>query len=73
MCVPVPTDQEILDGLRTAYYEIAVNGASSYTINGRSWTALDLDKLQKGIDHYETKVSNASRRMFAGGTFREPR
>lgn len=71
--MPVPTDQEILDGLRTAFHEIVVNGAASYALNGRSWTALDIDKLQKAIDTYETKVSNASRRMFAGGVFREAR
>ena len=68
----VPSDQSILDALRTAYYEIVVNNAASYTTaTGQTFTAHDLDKLSKGIAEYERRVARASRGMFAGIKFRE--
>ena len=61
----VPTDQQILDAVRTAFHEIVVNGAASYAVNGRSFNALNLKDLEAAISTYEAKVSRASRRMFA--------
>lgn len=70
----VPTDTEILNALKTALYEIAVNGAASYTANGRTWTGLDLDKLNTAIAIYEARVARAAgSRMLAPITFRSPR
>lgn len=71
--MPVPTDQEILDALRTAFFEIASGSASSYTVNGKTWTALNLKDLEAAIDAYETRVNRRTRRIFGVGVFREPR
>lgn len=68
-----PTDAEILAALKTAYFEIATNGAASYSVNGRTFTALDLDKLNTAITRYETKIARGSRRMFAPISFNGPR
>jgi hypothetical protein len=65
----VPTDQQILDALRTAYFEIATNGAASYSVNGRTFTSLDIDKLADAITRYETKIARGSRSMFAPISF----
>jgi hypothetical protein len=71
--MPAPTNQQILDALRTAYFEIASGGVQSYTVNGRTYTSIDLDKLQKAISHYENLVARATRRMFAPIRFRSAR
>jgi hypothetical protein len=68
--MPVPTDQEILAAARTALLEVVANPAATYTINGRSYGAQDLDKLQRIIDVYEVRVARSSRGIFALGTFR---
>lgn len=68
--MPVPTDQQILDALRTAFHEIAVGGAASYTVNGRTWTGQNLTELQKLITVYEARVNASTRRTFAVGQFR---
>lgn len=68
----VPTDQQILNELKTALYKVAVKGLASYTTSlGQTFTSLDLDKLQNAIDVYETRVARAAgtRRMFAGMSF----
>lgn len=54
------TDQQILDGLRTAYYSIAVKGVASYTLNGRTFTSLDLGQLQKSIAMFEERIASAA-------------
>lgn len=69
----VPSDQDILDGLKTALYQITVNGCDSYSINGRSWKALDLDKLEEAIGVYERRVARSSAPMMGVITFRSPR
>lgn len=69
----VPTDQEILNALRTAYFEIATNGAASYAVNGRTFTALDMDKLQNAIQLYESKIARGTRRMMAPISFNPTR
>jgi hypothetical protein len=66
----VPTDQQILDAARTALLEIVSNPAATYTINGRSYGAQDLGKLQKIIDYYENRVSRSGKSPFILGTFR---
>jgi len=71
--VPVPTDQEILDGLRTAFHAIVVGQAQSYSVNGRTFTAHNVSTLETAISAYERRVSSGTRRMFAAGTFRGSR
>lgn len=69
----VPTDQEILDQARTALHSLLTREVGSATINGRSFTYLDLDKIQTIINTYESRVARATRRVFAGATFRGAR
>lgn len=69
----VPTDQAILDALKTALHELATRGAASYTVNGRQFTSLNIKELESAIAIYERRVNRASRRIFAVGTFREAR
>jgi len=65
------TDQQILTALREALFEVATNGAASWSVNGRTFTSLDIDKLQTAIQTYENRVNRMTRRMFAPITFRE--
>ncbi|QNN23518.1 hypothetical protein HED60_14955 [Planctomycetales bacterium ZRK34] len=68
----VPSDQEILNQLKTAMYNIAVKGLASYTTAlGQTYTSLNMKELQEAIEIYETRVNRASgtRRVFAGMTF----
>ncbi len=61
----VPTAAETLDALRTAEFEIVTRGAASYSVNGRSFTALSLKDLREAITYYEAQVSAATgERMF---------
>lgn len=67
----------MLDALQAAMLAIVEGGQQSYTIalpggGSRTYTALDIDKLQKRIDEYQAKVNRSSRRMFAAGSFRSP-
>lgn len=73
MAVTTYTDQQILDALRQALYEIAVNGAASWSVNGRTYTSLDIDKLQTAISIYEARTTRSTKRMFAPITFRSPK
>jgi hypothetical protein len=66
----VPTDQQILDAARTALLEIVSNPAATYTINGRSYGAQDLDKLEKLISKLENRVALKGKSPFILGTFR---
>lgn len=66
----------MLDALQAAMLAIVEGGQQSYTISlpggsSRTYTALDLEKLQKAIDHYSALVNRSSRRVFAGVSFRE--
>jgi hypothetical protein len=63
-----PTDQQILDALRTAYFNLAVSGAKSYTILGRTYTRFDIDQIQKGIAWLEARVDAATQPGIGGGT-----
>jgi len=63
-----PTDQMILDSLRTALFNIATKGAKEYTVFGRSFTAMEMDDLQKAIEIYERRVDAATQPGINGGT-----
>jgi hypothetical protein len=71
----VPTDQEMLDAIRTTKHAIIVDGAQSYSSPalGRTFTALDLDALTRMEKQYEGQIARRNRPMFAGVTFRGPR
>lgn len=63
----------MLDAIQDAIFAIVSGTASSYAINGRTFTALDLDKLQKMETFYANRVARAAgRRTFAAGVFGEP-
>lgn len=63
----------MLDAIQTAIFTIVSGTASSYAINGRNFTSLDLDKLQKLEAYYQSRVNRAAgRRTFAAGVFTEP-
>lgn len=64
------TAATILSEIQDAIYDIVVNRAASVSVNGRSFTALDLDKLQKMEELYEARVNRSSRGMFAVGKFK---
>jgi hypothetical protein len=49
--------------------EIALNGSASYGVNGRTFTALDIDKLLKLRSFYSNLQTRQSRRMFAPISF----
>lgn len=64
----------MLAALQTALFEIVERGSQSYTValpggGSRTFTALDIDKLQKLIATYEAQASRSSRRIFAGIQF----
>jgi len=69
----VPSDQQILDALRTAMFEIATNGAASYSVNNRTFSALNMRDLEAAITTYTQRVNRASQGMFAVGRFNKPR
>ena len=64
--MPAQTDAEILDELLAARRKLITRGAASYTINGRSFQALDLGKLDELIEKYQSKVDSAAGSMFTG-------
>ena len=68
----IPTDQEILDALKTAYKD-AVTG-KTVKIFGREYTTHDLDTLRKEIDIFQSRVDGASETDggLVGVKFREP-
>jgi hypothetical protein len=66
-------DSDMLAAIQTAIFTIVSGTAYSYTINGRNFTSLDLDKLQKMEAFYSGRVARAAgRRTFAAGVFGEP-
>lgn len=66
-------DSDMLAAIQTAIFTIVSGTASSYSINGRNFTSLDLDKLQKMEAHYQARVNRAAgRRTFAAGAFGSP-
>lgn len=71
------TDQQILDAIKDAIFQIASGAVDSYSVNGRSFRFADLSKLSELERVYQARVARAAgtsgSRMFAGGTFREAR
>lgn len=66
-------NEQMLAAYQAALLAIVTGRAESYTINGRSYTALDIAELEAGVDRYERKVSRATRPMMGVVTFRSPR
>jgi len=61
----VPTNQALLDQLKIALFNLVSGEHVSYTVNGRTFTKIDIDKLTTTIKFYENEVAKASR----GSTF----
>lgn len=65
----------MLAALQAALLAIVEGGQQSYSVGlpgggSREYTALDIDKLQKAISYYESRVNRSTRPMFAGVQFR---
>lgn len=56
----VPTDQQIVDALRQAYYNLAVGGVQSYSTMGRTFTKFDINMLLEQIKAFEWRIIQAS-------------
>jgi hypothetical protein len=50
--MPTPRAVEIYEAAERAIYELVVQGTQSATFEGRSYTALDLDRLRSVRDEY---------------------
>lgn len=69
----VPTNQAILDQLKIAMFNIVSGEHAQYTVNGRTFTKHDIDKLTNAISFYENEVAKASRgSVFGVGAFGGP-
>lgn len=64
-----PTPATILTNLKTAYNNIVSGETASYSINGRTWSALNLSELSSEIDKWQAVVNRQSTSMFAVGKF----
>lgn len=64
--VPAQTDAEILDELLAARRKLVTRGAASYSVNGRTFTALDIDKLNELVAQYEQRIASATSSMLSG-------
>ncbi len=67
--MPAPTDQQLLDEVKSAILEIVQGRGASYTIGGRQYTALDLDKLRSLEGELRARISRRRTGMFQQGTF----
>jgi hypothetical protein len=65
------TDAEILSATQDAIFTIVSGAASSVSINGRSFGALDLDKLRNVERFYQARVARTGKSLFAVGKFME--
>jgi hypothetical protein len=63
-----PSDSVILDALRTTYYNLAVSGAQTYTILGRTFHRYDIEAIQRSIAWLEQRVDAATQPGIGGGT-----
>ena len=79
MTVTAHTDAEMLALIRDAIYQIVEKGSAAYTINGRSYTRQDIDRLnrlekyyQARVDASDTSASSKFNRAAKGVRFREP-
>ena len=50
------TAKEIYEAAEQTIYDLVVDGKASATFDGRSYTAIDLEKLQKISDLYRNKA-----------------
>lgn len=50
------TAKEIYEACEQAIYELVVDGKASASFDGRSYTALDLDKLREISDFYRARA-----------------
>lgn len=57
----VPTDQQTLDQLRIAFFNVSASEHAQYTVNGQTFTKIDIEKLENMITSYETRVARSSR------------
>lgn len=64
--------QTELTMLETAYTTIISGGVSSYSINGRALTILDLDTIIKRMDILRAAVYRQGNGMFHAARNREP-
>jgi hypothetical protein len=51
-----PTARAIYDAAEQAIYDLIVDGKASATFQGKSYTALDLDKLERTRDYYRAQA-----------------
>ena len=67
------TDLELLAATREAIDALTVKGAAAYTINGRSYTALDLNTLWAQVNRLERRLAQTNGRGRAAvARFRSP-
>ena len=58
--------QAVLEKLRTAYLQLVDGGVQSYTIDDRSLTRFDLNKLSEEIREEESKVGQLTALLNGG-------
>ena len=61
----VASDQAILDALNSALLSIVGGTAASYTVLGKVYTSLDIEKLSTLINFYEAKIQRAGSGPFS--------
>lgn len=66
------TAQAELTLLETAYEAILTGGVSSYSVNGRSLTKLDLAWIASRMDTLRAQVARETRGSFFAASFRKP-
>lgn len=65
-CGMALTDAQLLTATREAIDALTTGGLSSYALNGRTYTMVDLDALWKQVSLLERRIaSSASSRRFA--------
>jgi hypothetical protein len=50
--MPAPTNEEIVEKLKTAYFEL-IGGQRSVSVNGRNLTLRDLKELREEIRYFD--------------------
>lgn len=71
--MPTYTDQQILDAAREAMFNIVSGGGQSYSINGRTFSALNLKDLESLIAYYERRIARQTTPMMGVISFWSPR
>ena len=56
--MPVPTNQEMVDALRTAIHAIVVDGVASYSVFGRMVTLHNLQTITATLKEFEQKLAD---------------